>query len=398
MECPVCHENTEENAAFCTQCGERFRGAETSGECAPVVDDGLTPAGPGTHVGTGDVGHAGVVNVKSESTPLGGDQQAPSGPARRVGTGDIGHAGVINIKEEVVIQPRPDDPCQFPGCGSLISDRVAFICGKCNTFMCQKHRDPQTGICSVCSGLISEEPDMKRILQECESLRQEFARVKAQYVPGAGQPQAAAGEEGGVSVDRPATEYVNPAILRKLAMIRNRKPGFRARVWLPLPGERPGTRDIETVPADGKGVFRSGDSVQLCFQSERRCHLTLLDVGTSGKITIIFPNQFHEDSVLEAGKAYTIPGPSYGFDWIIRPPEGIETVKAIFTLDPAPLVRGRRKLGSPFSSVSEGLRTRDIEVVAAEMAEKARKIPPDRWAEGSCEFVVGGHVDSRAED
>ncbi len=76
------------------------------------------------------------------------------------------------------------------------------------------------------------------------------------------------------------------------------------------------TKDIDVLPvnADNKTKINiklnvdktrvnPGDTVKVHFEADRDCYLTLIDVGTSGKITRLWPNQFSgPDNLVRAGQ------------------------------------------------------------------------------------------------
>lgn len=196
------------------------------------------------------------------------------------------------------------------------------------------------------------------------------------------------GKEAGMTIEGRPDDLLSRDTLGALASIRNPHPGFQARVWVDRAAEAARTRDIRVMPAFSRAAYRLGEEIRLSFQSERDAYLWVLDIGTSGKITVLFPNAWHQDNAIQGDRAYTIPGPEYGFKWLIEPPTGIETIKAIFTSEPIDLLAMDFREGEPFVTLSKGMPTRDIKVVATEMADKTQRLPASRWAESTCEFTV----------
>lgn len=86
------------------------------------------------------------------------------------------------------------------------------------------------------------------------------------------------------------------------------------------------------------GVYKPGDSVKLYVKSNKDCYLTIFNVGTSGKVHIIFPNQYHKDNFVKAGVVYTVPPEGAGFILKAEKPAGEELVKAVATLAKVPLL------------------------------------------------------------
>ncbi len=112
----------------------------------------------------------------------------------------------------------------------------------------------------------------------------------------------------------PGDEYNK--MLTQLVAMHNDSPPFRIHLWT------------------NKQDFRKGDNITFSFRTDRDCYLTLVDISTDGELNVIFPNCYHKDNYVRAGKTYTIPGPDYGFEFEVGGPTGIERVKAIATLTP----------------------------------------------------------------
>lgn len=80
-----------------------------------------------------------------------------------------------------------------------------------------------------------------------------------------------------------------------------------------------------------------GDAVKIKFESTADGYLTLLDIGTSGSVHIIFPNLFNIDNFIRAGRPVYFPEGDEKIAAIIQGPPGIERIKAIFTKRPVNL-------------------------------------------------------------
>lgn len=78
-----------------------------------------------------------------------------------------------------------------------------------------------------------------------------------------------------------------------------------------------------------RDLYRIGDPVTVYITPERDCHLTLLDVGTSGRVTRLFPNRYQPDSRIRAGQTIVVPGDTAKIDYRLRGPAGIESLIAI---------------------------------------------------------------------
>lgn len=130
--------------------------------------------------------------------------------------------------------------------------------------------------------------------------------------------------------------------------------------------------------------YRIGEKIVVYFRSDRDCYLTLLNIGTSGKLTVLFPNYLVQNNFIKANTMYAIPGEEYPFDYELSGPPGIEKIKAIATTSKWNLLDLAFSKKAFFHSVETGIAARDISVVAKRMEE----VPVDSWAEAVCEFVV----------
>ena len=143
--------------------------------------------------------------------------------------------------------------------------------------------------------------------------REEFEQVKEDWLKTFGIIHAAVQSGGGITIARPPTDTITPEILQELASIRNPSPAFIGRVWSDRESSLSAglTRTINVVPVDSKAVYRIGECITLCFRCERDGYLTVIDVGTSGAIKIIFPNYWHSHNLLRAGETHMIPQSGY---------------------------------------------------------------------------------------
>ena len=145
------------------------------------------------------------------------------------------------------------------------------------------------------------------------------------------------------------------------------------------------SRDINVVPVKSGKSFKIGDMINIKFKSSKDCYLTLLNIGTSGKLTILYPNSLHKDNFIESGKLYEIPGDEYGFEYQLSGPAGTEKLKAIVTESKINLVESQLAPdGKLFKTVSPEAAARDISIIE----KKVEEIPQDKWNETYFEFKV----------
>ncbi len=86
--------------------------------------------------------------------------------------------------------------------------------------------------------------------------------------------------------------------------------------------------------------YKLGDTLSFFFRAERDCYLNLVDINSRGELTVIFPNRFHQDNYVQAGRTYQIPDESYGFEFQAQPPAGKDRVYAIASTTPLNIFDG----------------------------------------------------------
>ncbi|MCC7261843.1 MAG: caspase family protein [Candidatus Latescibacteria bacterium] len=138
--------------------------------------------------------------------------------------------------------------------------------------------------------------------------------------PGAGPDAAAV-----VEALRPQME--NAYAVKFLAGLDNPTPPFKVSVWA--------NRGREAAAEPQKLVqAKVGELLTFSFKTDRDCYLTLIDLGTTGKITVLFPNEYQPSGFVKAGQVYQT-GTRGLLPFQIRAsgPPGRELVKVIATLD-----------------------------------------------------------------
>ena len=115
--------------------------------------------------------------------------------------------------------------------------------------------------------------------------------------------------------------------------------------------------------------YRIGEKLTVNFKTDRDCYVTLVDVGTSGNVHILFPNRFSVGNKVKANETYSVPAKDDGYKITVNGPPGTEIVRAIATLKPIPFIdtdfSGTRSI---FKSVDKNVSsfTRDLSIEASE--------------------------------
>ena len=146
---------------------------------------------------------------------------------------------------------------------------------------------------------------------------------------------------------------------------QNNKEQFKIQVWT------------------DKTEFKLGDELVIKFKADRSCYVTIFNMGSSGQITVLFPNRFYATNYVKKDEVYSIPGKFQNFTIKAQGPAGIEKLKIFATEGNVPLLPEQYNV-SAFRSLdpkTEGSVTRDLAITIKGLDETA-------WAEGSFEFEV----------
>jgi hypothetical protein len=135
------------------------------------------------------------------------------------------------------------------------------------------------------------------------------------------------------------------------------------------PGGSPAGDPLQISLWADKDKYRIGEKVSFFFETNRDAYITLVNKGTSGKITVLFPNAYAPGFLVKGKTRYRIPAPGDPYDMQMSGPPGQEMVVATATSAPMGLVSGSTTV--PDAAIL----TRDINVHAANspFGERAQK-------------------------
>lgn len=151
---------------------------------------------------------------------------------------------------------------------------------------------------------------------------------------------------------------------------------------------------VEVVPVGGKKKYRVGDELELKFRSNKDAYVTVIDIGTSGKVRTLFPNKWRRDNQVEKDKWYRIPHGDSDYTLKVKGPEGVNFVKVIATRDRFDFVpRTALEEGEgPFAEVKEP------ETTVKDIAMELKKRNKAGWTESEAKFtIVSGRTASDEE-
>jgi Domain of unknown function (DUF4384) len=163
-----------------------------------------------------------------------------------------------------------------------------------------------------------------------------------------------------------------------------------------IQNENPG---IDFKIRTDKEGYKLGEDVAIEFMSDKDCYLALIDVGTSGKTLVLFPNKWHPDNKIEKGKIYKIPPPGSNFSFKVMGPAGEEHIKAIASLDQvlSKIDSLQAELKQPVQTQPEKgvtspgevfLSMKDPGVVLKDIGVVFKQLDPSKWATAELSFKI----------
>lgn len=166
---------------------------------------------------------------------------------------------------------------------------------------------------------------------------------------------ASAGVQAGFEAQRGKDIQVVP-VQQPIAEISNPAASFRVSAWV----------DRDSLS------YAPGEQVTFFVKTTKDAYIHLLDVGTSGKVHIIFPNEYQQDNFVSAGETVRIPAKGAPFAYQVGGPPGVELIKVIATTGPRKLydVSDLKQAGvfKTFEMGAEGV-AKDIGIALDEVEE-----------------------------
>ena len=170
--------------------------------------------------------------------------------------------------------------------------------------------------------------------------------------------------------------YTLADLLKLSSQIKNESPGIKF--------------EIKT----DKDEYKVGEDVIIQFKADKDCYLALIDIGTSGKTIILFPNKWHSDNKIEKDKIYAIPPIGSDFSYRVLLPAGVEHIKALASVDPvlSKIESLQEELKQPIETKPEKgqvfLSMKDPGVVLKDIGLEFQKLDPGKWATKEYAFKI----------
>ena len=135
----------------------------------------------------------------------------------------------------------------------------------------------------------------------------------------------------------------------------------------------------------GKTDFGIGEKVSFHATSDRDGYLTLVDLGTDGKVVMLFPNAYQPATRIRAGQTLSFPTEEMGFELQVFPPVGRGMVRAFVTAEPLGIA-----IESEYAEGDERFAAAVTEAVqrAAGLGFKGSAVRLDTWATASLVYDI----------
>lgn len=198
-------------------------------------------------------------------------------------------------------------------------------------------------------------------------LRRGGDSVRVVGLDGATRERFAAGQAG---ADALAGHLRKEAAAKQLGDIENPAQDFGVEVWL----------------EEGQRTLGLGQSVTFHARAERDGYLTLVDLGTDGQVTVLYPNPYEDDNRVREGETYTFPTAEMDFEIQVQPPPGRGMVRAFLTEEPLDLPSG-----SDFTSGDVLLAERiagAVKEVAGPVEGSSEAIRLDSWGTAAMVYEI----------
>lgn len=137
--------------------------------------------------------------------------------------------------------------------------------------------------------------------------------------------------------------------------------------------DKPDRLKIKAWVDQKDSIFLINDTVRLFVQANQDVYISVFNVGASGTITRLYPNDFQPSVKIPADTIVEIPGENAPVKIKATGPTGVELIKVIASTAPLEVVKADMLApAGPYRSVKEGTTTlsRDLQLVAEEAEEE----------------------------
>lgn len=114
--------------------------------------------------------------------------------------------------------------------------------------------------------------------------------------------------------------------------------------------------------SDGERIYKEGDTVSFRLKADQDCHIVVICHQSDGTSVVLFPNQWHKDTLIQADKTIEVPGAQKsGFEIEIGEPFGSDVVQVVACTDENTLHREIKDMVShttdkePYAATTRGM-------------------------------------------
>jgi hypothetical protein len=135
--------------------------------------------------------------------------------------------------------------------------------------------------------------------------------------------------KGGAADPTVSTDHV--VLLDTLSKLtKMQKSSFEVRIELcGADGSEPVRRDIELVPRQLNVDARLGEKIIFQVTASEDCYIYVIDIGTTGRTTILFPNRFSASNRLRARWPLILPTSNDPYEFVLSGVSGREVVQVV---------------------------------------------------------------------
>lgn len=133
----------------------------------------------------------------------------------------------------------------------------------------------------------------------------------------------------------------------------------------------------------GKTSFGIGETVSFHATSDRDGYLTLVDLGTDGKVVMLFPNAHQPATQIKAGETLSFPTEEMGFELQVFPPAGRGMVRAFVTPEPLDV-----PMNGEYAEGDERFAATIADAVAQAAGTVGDAVRLDSWATASLVYDI----------
>ena len=107
-------------------------------------------------------------------------------------------------------------------------------------------------------------------------------------------------------------------------------------------------------------VYRVGQRLKVYVRPKHTSYITVLNVGSSGRVSVIFPNYFQRELKVHGGQTVAIPAGSADWQIDVAGPPGVEVIEVIATSQKLNLAATRAGVSSADSPLLSLDRSADV--------------------------------------